>query len=398
MKAISLFAGAGGCSLGFKNAGIDIISAYENDHEAIKTYNFNLGNDLCHNVDLSICDFIELREDLKLKRDEIDLIIGGPPCQGFTTAGNRFWDDPRNKLIKNYVSALDIFYPRWFMVENVEGILTTANGIYIIECIKKMIELGYSVYLKKVYMHEYGIPQRRKRIIIVGNREGKNFLFPKKKENATGSIYKNTSATLRNAISDLENLEIPEIDHIAHKESDIQLKRISALKVGQSMKDLPLELQNDSFKRRSHRRVCDGTPTEKRGGSPSGIKRLSYDEPCLTITSSATSEFIHPVLDRMLTIRECVRIQTFPDSFMFFGTNSQKLKQIGNAIPPLFANQIANQILICDKNVYGEKSPSLVYCDVSKSSAKSPALSKIYQLLQNFMPQNNIQLLLDISS
>ena len=380
-KAISLFAGAGGCSLGFKNAGVDILAAFENAKPAIVTYNANFGNDICHNVDLSLCDFQELRNNLRLKRGELDLIIGGPPCQGFTTAGNRFWDDPRNKLLQNYAQALDVFYPRRFMMENVEGILTTAKGIYVVECIKKMILLGYTVSLKKVYMQEYAIPQRRKRVIIIGNREGKKFSFPEPVERASGAIYKNSSFTLRDAISDLELCDIPAIDHIRKQETGIQLERISSLKIGQTMKDLPKNLQHDSFKRRALRRVCDGTPSEKRGGAPSGLKRLSYDEPCLTITSAAPSEFVHPTQNRTLTIRECARIQTFPDTFLFYGTDSQKILQIGNAIPPVFAEQMAKQIIMCDKNAPNEKHPSLEEFDVTKATAKSPALQRTCEML-----------------
>ena len=395
-NAISLFAGAGGCSLGFKQAGVNVIAAYENNDAAIDTYNRNFGNGICHNEDLSDCDFTCIREQLGLQRGEIDLIIGGPPCQGFTTAGSRFWDDPRNKLVRNYAQALDAFYPRWFMMENVEGILTTAKGLYVVECVKKMIELGYSVFLKKIYMQEYGVPQRRKRVIIVGNRDGKDYSFPEEKECAVGAIYKNTTTTLKDAIMDLEGLELPEIDHTIRKESSIQLQRISRLGVGQSMKDLPIELQNDSFQRRSHRRVCDGTPSEKRGGPPSGMKRLSYDEPCLTITSSSTAEFVHPVLDRMLTIRECARIQTFPDDFSFSGTDAQKMQQIGNAIPPAFAKQIAERIIACDNNSSGKNHASLLYLDVTKSTAKSPALSKTCGMLEKLMPQQYVQLSMEV--
>lgn len=395
-KAISLFAGAGGCSLGFKQAGVNIIAAYENNAAAIDTYNRNFGNGVCHNVDLSECDFVTIRSELGLSRGDIDLLIGGPPCQGFTTAGSRFWDDPRNKLVRNYVQALDAFFPRWFMMENVEGILTTAKGMYVVECVKKMIELGYSVYIKKAYMQEYGIPQRRKRVIIIGNRNGKAFSFPAPKERAIGAIYKVTSTTLRHAISDLEDKEIPEIDHIWRLESGTQLQRISSLKTGQSMKDLPEALQNDSFKRRSHRRVCDGMPSEKRGGPPSGIKRLSYDEPCLTITSAATAEFIHPVRNRTLTIRECARVQTFPDDFLFSGTYTQKIQQIGNAIPPAFAKQIALQIIKCDENNDGENDAHLIYLDVTKSTAKSPALERTCEMLAVLMPHEYEQLSLEV--
>lgn len=391
-NAISLFAGAGGCSLGFSLAGVDIIAAYENAIPAIETYNKNFAGNKCQNVDLSLCDFAELRDSLGLKRGELDLIIGGPPCQGFTTAGSRFWDDPRNKLVQNYANALAEFYPRWFMMENVEGILTTAKGIYVVECIKKMVELGYSVYLKKVYMQEYGIPQRRKRVIIIGNREGKSFHFPKEKQVASGSIYRQSSDTLYDAIKDLEGKDVPEIDHIRKNETGIQLERIEYLKVGQTMKDMPERLQNASFKRRASRRVCDGTPSEKRGGAPSGLKRLSYNEPCLTITGSSASEFVHPVENRMLTIRECARIQTFPDEFSFCGTESQKMQQIGNAIPPKFAYQVANSVFEADKTEPQIEPQALISYDVTKANAKSPTLASTCSMLDALLPNRYEQL------
>ena len=395
-RAISLFAGAGGCSLGFKNAGIDIIAAFDNADAAIATYNMNFGANICQNVDLESCDFLQLRNKLGLQHGELDLIIGGPPCQGFTTAGNRFWDDPRNKLVQNYAQALEVFYPRWFMMENVEGILTTASGTYVVECIKKMISLGYTVSLKKIYMQEYAVPQRRKRVIIVGNREGKKFEFPDPVEQASGSIYKDSSFTLREAIGDLESCDIPEIDHVRKVESGIQLERISTLKIGQTMKDLPEHLQHDSFKRRASRRVCDGTPSEKRGGAPSGLKRLSYNEPCLTITSAAPSEFVHPTQNRTLTIRECARVQTFPDSFLFCGTDAQKILQIGNAIPPVFAEQMAKQIIMCDKNPSNEEHPSLAKFDVTKATAKSPALQKTCDMLSSLQIHEYEQLRMEV--
>ena len=395
-KAISLFAGAGGCSLGFKNAGIQILAAFENADAAIATYNMNFGANTCQKVDLGLCDFFQLRNELGLQHGELDLIIGGPPCQGFTTAGNRFWDDPRNKLVQNYAQALEIFYPRWFMMENVEGILTTASGTYVVECIKKMISLGYTVSLKKMYMQEYAVPQRRKRVIIVGNREGKNFEFPDPVERASGAIYKDSSFTLWDAISDLETCDIPEIDHIRKTESGIQLERISTLKIGQTMKNLPEHLQHNSFKRRALRRVCDGTPSEKRGGAPSGLKRLSYNEPCLTITSAAPSEFVHPTQNRTLTIRECARVQTFPDSFLFCGTDAQKILQIGNAIPPVFAEQMAKQIIICDENAPNKERPSLAKFDVTKATAKSPALQRTCEMLNSLQIHEYEQIRMEV--
>ena len=389
-KAISLFAGAGGCSLGFSHYGVNILAAYDVCKEAVYTYNSNFGGEKGHIEDLSTCDFRSIRDSLGLQRCELDLIIGGPPCQGFTTAGRRSVDDSRNQLLANYVSALKEFYPRWFMMENVEGILTTTNGDFLIDCIQGMISLGYTVYMKKVYMQEFGIPQRRKRVIIVGNREGKSFDFPRPINTASGRIYKYGTETLRDAIADIEEIDIPEINHVRKTENGIQLERICALHEGQTMKDLPKELQHKSFAKRAARRVCDGTPSEKRGGSPSGIKRLVYDEPSLTITGSATSEFVHPTQNRMLTVRECARIQTFPDDFRFYGSDSQQMQQIGNAIPPLFANLMAAQIYECDKKASKSLPKGLMWYNVTKSSAMSPALAATCHRLDRLLVSNQL--------
>lgn len=320
------------------------------------------------------------------------MIIGGPPCQGFTTLGKRGLDDPRNMLLINYTKALEVFFPRWFMMENVEGMLTTAKGNFVIETIDRMVKLGYTLCMKKVYMNEYGVPQRRKRVIIVGNREGKEFQFPKVKGNASGYRYKNGAVSLKDAIGDIENVDIPNVNHIRKQEEGIKLLRIQGLKEGDTMKDLPKELQHESYAKRSARRVCDGTPSEKRGGAPSGLKRLVYSEPCLTITGSCTSEFVHPIQNRMLTIRECARIQTFPDDFIFCGTDSQQEQQIGNAIPPLFANLMAKQIYCCDHSHSRHLPKGLLYYDVTKSKAMSPALSatcnKLNQYVINLFTSN----------
>lgn len=384
-KAISLFAGAGGCSLGFSEYGVDILGAYDIWDVAVKTYNKNFPGNKAHKTDLANCDFELIRENLGIERGELDIIIGGPPCQGYTTAGKRSDSDPRNQLFKNYGRALDVFYPRWFMMENVEGMLTTGKGAFVVDCVDMMIKLGYTICIKKVYMHEYGVPQRRKRVIIIGNREGKSFSFPTVTSHAGGFRYKDAAYTLHDAICDLEGYDNAEINHIRKEEDGIKLQRIVAIKEGESMKNLPPELQHKSYQKRANRRVCDGMPSEKRGGAPSGIKRLVYSEPSLTITGSATSEFIHPHENRMLTIRECARIQTFPDTFIFEGTDAQQEQQIGNAIPPLFANIMAKQIIECDKNISNQLPQGLLSYDLSKSSAKSPALESTCSKLNSYL-------------
>ncbi len=410
--AISLFAGAGGCSLGFKKADYRILYALDIDQAAVETYQSNFPNTICHQGDIRDCDFGKLLDELGLNTGDLDILIGGPPCQGFSTAGTRFWDDPRNTLLKSYVKALDTIRPKWFIMENVEGLLTTKNGEYVFEAAKAFIELGYRIRIDKVYAHEYGIPQRRKRVLIIGNNIGCDFDLPRPKVKAHGSIFRNSDITLQHAINglpkpaidkgqivnyetDLEDEwettirnETGEVsDHFSPLINGVQLRRIHALKPGQTMKDLPVELQHTSFIRRANRRVRDGTPTEKRGGAPSGLKRLYFDEPCLTITSAAPREFIHPVEDRPLTVRECARIQTFPDSFAFSGSVSQKIQQIGNAIPPMLAQVFAEHI----KADYGFEptdevgSGQLIGFTLTKASAMSPALKKTELLIEQLM-------------
>jgi DNA (cytosine-5)-methyltransferase 1 len=364
--------------------------------------------------DIDNLDFEKILKNLNLKIGELDILIGGPPCQGFSTAGPRFWDDPRNHLLKSYVKALSIIRPKWFLMENVEGMLTSNKGLYVYETVKSFIELGYLIRVEKVYSQEYGIPQRRKRVLIFGNRLGHNFQMPEPTINISGRIFRNSNVTIQHAIRGLptpshsstlqldydstpfddfdallRNGSKKVTDHYSPEINDIQLKRISALKPGQTMKDLPVDLQHDSFKKRANRRVADGTPTEKRGGAPSGLKRLHADEPCLTITGAATRELIHPKENRPLTIRECARIQTFPDSFQFYGSASNKIQQIGNAIPPMLARIFAEHI----RDDYGftechcQKGQLLGYI-LTKAEAMSPALQNTDKSLCGLISEN----------
>lgn len=410
--AISLFCGAGGCSLGFKQAGYEILYANDKDSAAIDTYKRNFPDAVCSNEDINNLDFNRVLEDIGLAPGELDMLIGGPPCQGFSTAGTRFWDDPRNYLLKSYVRALEVVRPKWFIMENVEGLLTSNKGKYIHEAAKAFIEIGYFIRIEKVYSQEYGVPQRRKRVLIVGNRLGHNYKLPEATIRVSGQIFRNSDITILHAIGTLpvaansksavltpinepvrdkfdlilrgNALEIT--DHYCPPIKGIQLERISALKPGQTMKDLPDHLQHESFRKRANRRVADGTPTEKRGGAPSGLKRLIENEPSLTITGAATRELIHPTEDRPLTIREAARIQTFPDDFVFYGTASQKIQQIGNAIPPMLAQIFAEHI----RDDYGfEGKPhnegKLLGYLLTKAGAMSPALKATDLLLLDLM-------------
>jgi DNA (cytosine-5)-methyltransferase 1 len=296
-KVISLFCGAGGCSIGFKQAGYDIIYATDIDEVAVNTYSLNFGGTICECRDIRDINFESLMRKLKLSPGELDFLIGGPPCQGFSSAGSRFLEDPRNLLLRCYADALEMIKPKWFLMENVEGLLTANHGENLSEIVKVFIALGYQMRIEKVYAHEYGIPQRRKRVFIVGNNIGVPFQFPKSTSLAKGKIFRLSERTLRDTIGTLppatENEgTLPYTDttsgqferylrsssdriteHVSLSLSALQTARICCLKPGQTMKNIPEHLQHDSFRRRANRRVQDGTPSEKRGGAPSGFCR-----------------------------------------------------------------------------------------------------------------------------
>jgi DNA (cytosine-5)-methyltransferase 1 len=188
--ALSLFCGAGGCSLGFQHAGYEILFASDIDKAAIDSYKANFPTTSCIESDIRKIDFSQILLNLGLLVGELDLLIGGPPCQGFSTAGLRFWDDPRNSLLKQYIHALDTIRPKWFLMENVEGLLTADKGKYLYEAVTAFVESGYQVRVEKIYAQEYGVPQRRKRVIIIGNRLGVEFKLPEPTTEIHGRIFR----------------------------------------------------------------------------------------------------------------------------------------------------------------------------------------------------------------
>jgi DNA (cytosine-5)-methyltransferase 1 len=365
VNCISLFSGCGGSDLGILQSGMKIKLASDIDPGFCSTYRTNFPDHRLFEGDLIDISNNELLKLARLKK--VDCVVGGPPCQGFSSAGSRNWGDDRNKLVKRFVNFVEEVKPTWFVMENVEGMLTLKKGFYFIEAIRHLLEAGYWINVRKIYMQDYGVPQKRKRVLIVGNLEGCRFKFPK--------ISLQTQ-TLNNAICDIEDFSKNKLSHHQPRTvNKLDQKRIYKLRRGQTMRDLPVELQHQSYMRRANRRVSDGTPTEKRGGAPSGLKRLHYHEPALTITSAASREFIHPKMNRPLTLRECARIQTFPDDFCFSGSLSSVAVQIGNAIPPHFMKVLSQSII--EQATWKPKKNTMgrwLGANVTKAGAMSPAL------------------------
>jgi DNA (cytosine-5)-methyltransferase 1 len=420
-KAISLFAGAGGCSLGFGQAGYDIRFATDIDADAVESYRRNFSGTPCVAADICQLPDDAVVQRIGLNPGELDMLLGGPPCQGFSSAGVKAGDDPRNSLLSHYVRLLEVIRPKWFVMENVEGLLTNDGGSHVRDAVAAFLEAGYSINMEKIYAQGYGVPQRRKRVLIVGNRLGYDFLFPEPVTRFSGNIFRKGEITFETAVGDLppaiteDGEPLPfsgppqnelqaylrggartVTDHYSAALSDIQLERVRGLQPGQTMKNLPEHLQHESFRRRAFRRVMDGTPVEKRGGAPSGLKRLFANEPSLTITGAATREFVHPTEDRLLTLRECARLQTFPDSFEFAGSTTSRIQQIGNAVPPMLARAVAEHIarnygFAAQYN--GNGRPSLRFC-LTRSEGMSPALALTESLLAELVNEKDRQLVL----
>jgi DNA (cytosine-5)-methyltransferase 1 len=421
-EVVSLFAGAGGLSTGFALAGLKPMAGVEIDKDARTTYERTLEVP-CHGLDLAITTPRELRATVGVGRHPL-AIIGGPPCQGFSSAGARAEDDPRNRLIFNYLHIVGELRPRWFLFENVEGILTANSGTSIYQLAQQFIRLGYWIRIEKVNFAAFGAPQSRKRVIIVGNSLGLDFPFPSATHSYKSGKHNSLSAlALSPSLSEaLKGLGKPasrgdpgspypskqplnEYDrrmregmkkgatvthHVQPKVSESDLARINHLKPGQTMKDLPEELWHESYRRRAFRRVADGTPTERRGGAPAGLKRLRAEFNSLTITSAAPREFIHPSENRPLTLRECARLQSFPDRVEFAGNSSSVAQQIGNAVPPIGAEVLARSIALADgavgsgRGVVTKRSrPALLGFHLTAAEGMSPALMRTHTLLHS---------------
>jgi DNA (cytosine-5)-methyltransferase 1 len=382
LRVIDLFSGCGGLSLGFRRAGFNVTQAFDNWQPAVQTYRQNFDHPISQ---------VDLREISDL--DQTDVIVGGPPCQGFSSAGMRRGSDSRNTLVSTFSLLIAKVLPRAFVFENVEGFLTGEDGKFVFELLEPLVEAGYRIHLRKVNTANYGVPQHRKRVLAIGGLDW-DPSFPEHTHSALGApgAHLNNryglpyAPTLADAISDLppatvgsRSQNVSAFDHSCSALGPVDRERIKHLAPGQRMRDLPEELWHDSYKTRANRRVSDGTPSEKRGGAPSGIRRLRSDEPSKAITGAGTREFIHPTEDRTLTIRECARLQTFPDNFTFSGTNSEKIQQIGNAVPPMFALAIAKSLrsdLLHAKQVNGRG--SLLSFHPTSSQGMSPILQKVW--------------------
>jgi DNA (cytosine-5)-methyltransferase 1 len=383
--SIDLFAGAGGLTLGLALAGVRTVLASDNWAPALDTFESNFPD-----MPLLGADATDLTGDVLLQKAGLEaapsLVVGGPPCQGFTSAGARRHTDARNTLVAEFARLVTEVRPRAFVFENVEGFLSLNKGEFVFDLLRPVIAAGYWVRVQKINVANFGVPQLRKRVIVIGML-GADPGFPRPThraygapgaERALGTENLPNTPTVADALDGLPHpgAECAPSDHVVRRVSDAEMLRIAALRPGQTMRDLPPELQHPSYLRRANRRVADGMATERRGGAPAGLRRLLADEPCKAVTSAAVREFIHPEQDRPLTLRECARIQTFPDDFRFAGTLSERATLIGNAIPPSFGDVLGTWLRerFPAANEATEDEGRLVSFEPTVATGMSPAL------------------------
>jgi len=361
--SLSLFAGAFGLDLGIENAGFHTISVVEKDRDATKTIALNRP----HLHESAVPREIEkvstqdlLAEGgrvLKLGRDihpgEVDLVTGGPPCQPFSTAGKRgSVMDPRGSLFMEFIRIVKEVKPRFFLMKNVRGLLSAPirnrainqrgknypplehdemPGAALRVVLTEMKELKYSVVSNILEAADYGVHQNRARVIFIGSRDGEMATFPLPKYCQNGKNLPKWR-TLRDALTGLVD---PELEFIPYSES--RLKYLKLLKEGQNWRDLPEELRKEAM----------GGAYNSWGGKVGFYRRLSWDKPSPTVTTNPqqkATDMCHPVELRPLSVRECAKIQTFPDDGIFSGSVSSKYKQIGNAVPVLLAQEIGSYL------------------------------------------------------
>ena len=335
---IDLFCGCGGLSQGFIDAGYEVILGIDQWNDAIKTFNHNHKKSTGIVADL----YNESVETISTKTGitKADIIIGGPPCQGFSIAGKRVIEDERNELYKSFVKFVDYYNPKAFLMENVPNILSMGKGIVKEKIIKDFEKIGYTVNTDKLIASNYGVPQNRKRAFFIGFRNGHNFEFPK-----TDTIEHITSS---DAISDLTELSLEDgtdypitprsnyqkqirngskaiFNHEITNHSEKTVEIISLVSDGGNYKNLPEEL-------RDTRRVNIAWT------------RLNSKRPSFTIDTGHRHHF-HYKFNRVPTVRESARIQSFEDDFIFTGSKTSQYKQVGNAVPPILAKKLAISIL-----------------------------------------------------
>jgi DNA (cytosine-5)-methyltransferase 1 len=343
MIGIDLFAGAGGMSLGASMAGIAVEFAVELDEHAAKTYARNHPSTTLYVADIRTVTKKTLRP--WIGRGDDLVVFGGPPCQGFSwsNAKTRNTSNEANWLFKEFIRIVKVLKPAWVVFENVQGIVDTAEGVFVEQLSDDLVSLDYSIHSAKLNASHFGVPQDRTRFFLVASRDGLPFKFPKPSREVLSvddairdlPILANGDATcwrkygrshpteyamnLRNGLKGCCN-------HLVTRNAQFVVKRYAHVPQGGNWQDIPARLmKNYSDRSRCHTGI---------------YHRLAANEPSVVIGNFRKNMLIHPTQDRGLSVREAARIQSFPDTYTFRGSIGFQQQQVGNAVPPYLARAV----------------------------------------------------------
>ena len=363
MRAIDLFCGCGGMSAGLADEGVDVIGGVDVDKKYIQTFSHNFGSEKAVIADLGSIDSGELLERLDVRSSEVDMIVGGPPCQGFSKnvpRSQRVLDSANNKLVKSFVSICLDIKPSFVVMENVAEMKRGFDSSYSEFVLSKFAESGYTTISMTLNSADYGVPQKRRRAFFIAAKGKCDLRLPPPshlKSSTQNELWSDKKSHVKvwEAIGDLPSLKSGEGDeittytvqptnsfqkqarknvtgvrnHIAKKLSSIQQERLSSLKPGEGLKQLPDHIR-------------------PKGGYSGAYGRLTKDMVAPTITRwvfhPGSGRYGHPVDERVITIREAARLQGFRDSFTFCGSYTEQAGQIGNAVPPILMQAVVKSI------------------------------------------------------
>ena len=361
IKIVDLFAGVGGLSYGFAyDDAFEIVAANEIMPNMAKAYQLNHPSVKVYNKDVKDFGISDLEKDFGIRSGDIDLVVGGPPCQAYSTVGKRLVDDPRGKLFQEYYRVLKELSPKAFIFENVKGLLSLRKGELMKNILELFSSLGYFIKYEILNAADYGAPQVRERVFIIGTKleDGCSFPEPTHYDPKKGEklFEKGTKpyVTLSDAIGDLPFIKTGEesFEYFSEPQNDFQKKM---------RENAPLRLMDHSAPNNNARlvKIMENLPD---GGSPMDLPeemrpksgfantycRLWWNRPSTTITRNlstpSSSRCIHPRAPRPLTTREGARIQCFPDNYIFYGSRNDKNLQIGNAVPTFLSEVLKEQM------------------------------------------------------
>jgi DNA (cytosine-5)-methyltransferase 1 len=324
---IDLFSGAGGMSLGFDLAGFNNIFSVDIEPSFCETYKANFPNHNLIQKDISKLSNEEIKS--LIGNQIVDVIIGGPPCQGFSMAGNigrKFIDDSRNQLFREFARIVEIVQPRYFVMENVARLFTHNKGETKEEIIELFKKMNYNVDCKVVNTADFGIPQIRNRVLFIGNRISNNIVFPTKTVDKPISIKEAIDKLPK--LKSGEKSKIP--NHISMKHSEQMLEKMKYVSDGGNRNEIPELIRPKS-------------------GDVRKYIRYKSTEPAVCVTGDMRKIF-HYSQNRALTVRELATLQTFPLDFIFKGSTISQQQQVGNSVPPILAKEIGLTVKKMMKN------------------------------------------------